>query len=135
MSSAARAGHPAVRIRKIYPDRIVRHKRHGADPSATIVAVMAVPRKGWRKLVVRGRTYYWHTRGTDEGVKVTVATDEAFGRGAGGQLLHLHVDYGSGRLAITPAVVAAAIERSLDGPDPLLGDAGGADVVLERVRR
>src|SRR6187397_2529435 len=98
---------------------------------------MAVPKKGWRKLTVEATEYYWRAIGTDWGISVVVATENAFRRGATAQQLRFSLDYdqrrvpfttahGEGvslhqRAAVAPGIVHAAIESSLALPRPFTG--------------
>jgi hypothetical protein len=86
---------------------------------------MAVPKKGWRPILVNQRRYFWRAIGTDSGIDVVVVTEAAFTRGATAQQLtftldydHLHTPLGRGgvrlrqRAAVAPGVVSLAIEST-----------------------
>jgi len=108
---------------------------------------MAVPRNGWRTIVVSDSQYRWRAIGTDFGIKVVVVTDAAFERGKAAQQLRFRLDYdhletpfktplASGvslkqRAAVSPGVVRLAIERALTLPQPFTGKHGDPDIILE----
>jgi hypothetical protein len=104
---------------------------------------MAVPKKGWRPLVVNQRRYFWRAIGTDWGINVVVVTEAAFIRGATAQQLTFNLGYthshtllpsGGVRLqqqtAVTPGVVALAIEYALASNPSFTGDVGKEDITL-----
>lgn len=104
---------------------------------------MAVPRKGWRPLVVNQRRYFWRAIGTDWGIRVVVVTKAAFTRGATAQQLTFNLDYdhsctalSSGaiglrqRAAVAPGVVALAIQHAVASNPGFTGDIGAPDVTL-----
>ncbi len=112
---------------------------------------MAVPRKGWRKITVHNQDYYWRAIGRDHpggdwpgGIDVVVVTETAFQRGQKAQQLKLslrydHLEtpyttpYGNGislhqQAAVTPRVVARAIEWAIAQEPPFTGESGLDDV-------
>ncbi len=103
---------------------------------------MAVPKKGWRKLTVDNRHFYWRTIGTDWGITLVVVTDAAFVSGKAAQQLKVNFDYDHYRTqvavgvttlrqqaAITPKIVRLAIERAMAMDPPFTGEIG-AEVML-----
>lgn len=104
---------------------------------------MAVPKKGWRKISVAGRVFFWRADGNDWGINVAIVTDDAFRRGEKAQQLaflldydHLRTPLGGGavgltqRAAVAPGVIRLAIERALAAEPPFTGVAGKPDVTL-----
>jgi hypothetical protein len=104
---------------------------------------MAVPKKGWRTIAVKERTYYWRANGTDWGIDVVIVTDAAFERGKVAQQLRFTLDYDHletprpaggvslhQRAAVAPGVVRLAIERALTLSPPFKGDHGAPHVTL-----
>jgi hypothetical protein len=105
---------------------------------------MAVPKKGWRTIVVAERTYYWRANGNDWGIEVAIVTEAAFVRGKEAQQLRFTLDYdhlrtpllGRGvslhqRAAVAPGVIRLAIERSLALSPPFTGEHGVPHVTLQ----
>jgi hypothetical protein len=106
---------------------------------------MAVPKKGWRPLVVNQRRYFWRAIGTDGGINVVVVTEAAFTRGATAQQLTFELDYNhtytqlyagafsmKQRTAVAPGVVALAIQRALALSPSFTGDVGKENITLPR---
>src|SRR5688500_10705921 len=110
---------------------------------------MAIARKGWRRIVVDGATYYWrafdHCRDRWCGVQLAIVGETAFTRGIRAQQLVAYLDHDwlevphpSARLfhhepaAITPAIVRLAIERGRTANPPFTGEPGRPDVMLDK---
>ena len=106
---------------------------------------MAVPRKGWRHITVKDRTYSWRAIGSDWGIDVVVVTEGAFERGKRAQQLRFNVDYDyirtphpSGgealhqQTAVAPGLIRLAIERSLNLWPPFTGEHDASDIVLPK---
>ena len=104
---------------------------------------MAVPRKGWRPLLVDQRRYFWRAIGTDWGITVVVVTEAAFTRGASAQQLAFNLDYdhlqtphadGSvslkQRAAVAPGVIRLAIQRAVASTPRFTGDIGEENITL-----
>ena len=108
---------------------------------------MAVSKRGWRRISVGGRSYFWRARGTDYGIEVVVVTDLAFEHGQRGQQLSMQLSYdhlqlplndtGSHQLllqraVVSPFVVRGAIEIALEMTPPFTGGCGLEDVRIPR---
>lgn len=104
---------------------------------------MAVPKKGWRKITVAERLYYWRAKGNDWGITVAIVTDDAFRSGEKAQQLAFKLDYdhlkkppGGGGVSLTqqasvaPGVIRLAIECALAAQPTFTGSAGEPDVNL-----
>jgi hypothetical protein len=108
---------------------------------------MAVPKKGWRKITVGSRQYFWRAIGTDWGIDVIVVTHDAFQPGSAAQQLRFTFDYDHEqtpfetptvrgislrqRAVVAPGVVRAAIERACASTPPFIGAVGLPDVSLD----
>lgn len=104
---------------------------------------MAVPRKGWRRLIVDGRQYFWRAIGTDWDINVVAVTEAAFIKGVTAQQLAFSLDYdhlqtplpdGSVRLrqraAVAPGVVALAIRHAVASTPSFTGNIGDPHVTV-----
>ena len=104
---------------------------------------MAVGRKGWRRIVVDERQYFWRAIGTDWGIEVLAVTEAAFTRGATAQQLKFELDYNhlqtpradrsvslKQRAAVAPGVVALAIRYAVSSTPSFTGDIGESNVTL-----
>lgn len=104
---------------------------------------MAVPKKGWRPLVVDQRRYLWRAIGTERGIKVVVVTEAAFTRGATAQQLMFNLDYDQlsialpggasslwQRAAVAPGVVALAIQSAVASNPSFTGGIGAQNITL-----
>jgi hypothetical protein len=96
---------------------------------------MALSRRGMRRIVVDGATYYWRADGTDEGIRLVVVGSSAFVPGQRGQQLRARFDYSTGPSTGVQAVVASALVRNAIEagrrlPFPFSGEPGLADVIL-----
>lgn len=113
---------------------------------------MAIPRKHFRSLVVRERTFFWRVVSDLDAVDVLVVTEDAFVSGQRGQQLRavwwrpadplpelsserVHA-YLPRPAAVTPALVRRLVEAGLDADPPFTGRPGAGDVrVAETVVR
>jgi hypothetical protein len=104
---------------------------------------MAVPKKGWRKITVDDRRFYWRTLGSDWVITLVVVTDAAFIPQATSQQLRVSFKYdyletpntwGGATLtqqaAITPKIVRLAIEQAMKMEPPFTGEIGAEDISL-----
>jgi hypothetical protein len=104
---------------------------------------MAVPRKGWRPLLVDQHRYFWRAIGTDWGINVMVITEAAFNKGATAQQLTFTLDYDHlrtplargavslrQRAAVAPGVVTLAIQRAVALTPSFTGAIGKRDITL-----
>jgi hypothetical protein len=104
---------------------------------------VAVPKKGWRPLVVHQQRYLWRATGTDCGIRVVVVTEAALTRGATAQQLIFNLDYdhlrsalpgGASslrqRAAVAPGVVALAIQHAVASNPPFTGAIGAQNITL-----
>lgn len=110
---------------------------------------MAVPREGWRAIMVNGRRYLWKAIGDDWSIRVVIATSTTFTKDGRPQQLKFDLGYHHcpttqpnacallhdgtrlrQRTIVSPGVIALAIERALVSNPPFTGDHGREDVTL-----
>lgn len=105
---------------------------------------MAVPKKGWRKITVNEKQYFWRAIGTDWGINGVIVTDEAFVRGQSSQQLLFNIDYdhdetplsgGVIRLqqqaVISPGLIRLAIKLGMKKHPPFTGEVGKENIILQ----
>lgn len=112
---------------------------------------MAETRKGWRRISVQNRLFFWRAIGTDGDILLVVVTESAFRPGQTGQKILIRFDYDPESIpdenrpgftrtvhkAITPRSVRLAIEESLKPEIAFTGEPNQPDVLLspETIRK
>ncbi|MBK8259678.1 MAG: hypothetical protein IPK82_44350 [Polyangiaceae bacterium] len=104
---------------------------------------MAVPRRGWRSVIVDQRRYFWRAIGGDCGIEVIVITEMAFTVGATAQQLtfrlgydHLQISRSDGsklwrqHAAVAPGVVRLAIQYATASTPSFTGNIGEQNIAL-----